>query len=62
MEQSPSSLAIRLHQGKAAVDEIKTTSGKVYSLLSLPYFLAASLENYIENWRNEDGKSWKLIS
>jgi predicted AAA+ superfamily ATPase len=62
MDQSPCILAIRLHQGKAAVDEVKTTSGKVYSLLSLPYFLAASLENYIENWRNEDGTSWKLIS
>ena len=62
MDQSPATLAIRLHQGKAAVDEVKTTSGKVYSLLSLPYFLAASLENYIENWRNEDGTTWKLIS
>jgi predicted AAA+ superfamily ATPase len=62
MDQSPATLAIRLHQGKAAVDEVKTTSGKVYSLLSLPYFLSASLENYIENWRNEDGTSWKLIS
>ena len=54
--------AIRLHQGKATVDEVKTTSGKVYSLLSMPYFLLASLEDYIENWRNEDGNSWKLIS
>ncbi len=62
MDQSPATLAIRLHQGKASVDEVKTTSGKVYSLLSLPYFLAASLENYIENWRNEDGTTWKLIS
>ena len=62
MDQSPATLAIRLHQGKATVDEVKTISGKVYSLLSLPYFLAASLENYIENWRNEDGNSWKLIS
>jgi hypothetical protein len=62
MDQSPATLAIRLHQGKAAVDEVKTISGKMYSLLSLPYFLAASLENYIENWRNEDGTSWKLIS
>ncbi len=62
MDQSPSTIAIRLHQGKAAVDEVKTPSGKIYSLLSLPYFLAASLETYIENWRNEDEKSWKLIS
>jgi len=61
MEQSSSTLAIRLHQGKPSVDEVKTASGKVYSLLSLPYFLAASLDSYIENYQSEDGKSWKLI-
>lgn len=61
MDQSDATLAIRLHQGKPAVDFVKTNSGKVYSLLSLPYFLAAFLEQYIETWRSNDGLSWKAI-
>jgi hypothetical protein len=61
MDQSDATLAIRLHQGKPAVDCVKTNSGKMYSLLSLPYFLAAFLARYIETWRSNDGLSWKAI-
>lgn len=61
MDLSPATLAIRLYQGKPAVDSVKTISGKTYSLLSLPYFLGARLEEYISHWRSADGKSWKAI-
>ena len=61
MDLSPSTLAIRLYQGKPAVDSVKTASGKTYSLLSLPYFLGSRLEDYVSNWRTEDGKYWKPI-
>ena len=61
MDHSPSNLAIRLYQGKPSVDSVKTASGKTYSLLSLPYFLGSRLEDYVSNWRSEDGKSWRPI-
>lgn len=61
MDLSPSTLAIRLYQGQPAVDLVKTVSGKTYSLLSLPYFLGSRLEDYVSNWRTEDGKSWRPI-
>lgn len=61
MDLSPSTLAIRLYQGKPAVDSVKTPGGKTYSLLSLPYFLGSRLEDYVSNWRTEEGKSWKAI-
>lgn len=61
MDLSPATLAIRLYQGKPAVDAVKTPGGKTYSLLSLPYFLGARLEDYLSQWISEDGQSWKAI-
>jgi predicted AAA+ superfamily ATPase len=48
MELSSATLAIRLYQGKPEVDTVKLPSGKSYTLLSLPYFLAARLEDYVD--------------
>lgn len=61
MDLSSATLAIRLYQGKPAVDSVKTPGGKTYSLLSLPYFLGARLEAYIAHWKSADGQSWKAI-
>ena len=61
MDLSPATLAIRLYQGQPAVDSVKTPGGKTYSLLSLPYFLGSRLEDYVSNWKTEDGKSWRPI-
>jgi uncharacterized protein len=56
IEVSDYTLAIRLYRGKPMIDEVKLPSGKKYSLLSLPYFLAAKLDDYIEQmllpWEN----------
>lgn len=58
MKLSPGSLAIRICQGKAVVDEVKLPSGKRYSLLSLPYFFAAKLDDYAEQLIPASGKKW----
>ncbi|MEX1191730.1 MAG: AAA family ATPase [Brumimicrobium sp.] len=48
MDRSPMHFAIRFYAGERRLDEIKTTSGKWFHLLSLPYFLAARIESYLE--------------
>lgn len=51
MENSNENLAIRMYFGPVKLDQINTTNQKSYKLLSLPYFLAAYLERYLEqNW------------
>ena len=48
MDAAPHALAIRLYAGKLKKDELKTPSGKRFTLLNLPYFLAGKLEAYLE--------------
>jgi hypothetical protein len=57
MENSADTLAIRLCRGKPMIDEVKLPSGKKYSLLSLPNFLAAKLDDYIEQMLLPGGAS-----
>lgn len=60
MALSNENLAIRLYQGKPMLDEVILPSGKTYILLSLPHFLAAKIEYYIENMLQTGGKDWKI--
>lgn len=48
MDRSPLHFAIRLYAGEIKLDELKTKNGKPFHLLSLPYFLASQLDQYIE--------------
>jgi len=47
VNRSPHSYAVRLYAGPLEVQDSRTPEGKEFSLLSLPYFLAGSLRDYI---------------
>jgi uncharacterized protein len=49
LDHSPLHFAIRFYAGSRQLDELKTSNGKPFYLLSLPYFLASRIEAYI-NW------------
>ncbi len=46
IEMSESPLAIRLYAGKFQIDKLKTPSGKSFTLLNMPYFLACKINTY----------------
>jgi uncharacterized protein len=48
MERCEHGYAVRFYAGKISVDTLKTTKGKEYKLLNLPYFLATSLDVYLD--------------
>lgn len=53
MDEAPHQMAIRFYAGEIRIDEVKTTSGKEYKLLSLPYFLAFQTTAYLEWFENK---------
>ncbi len=48
MDRCEHTYTVRFYRGKISIDTLKTTKGKEYKLLNLPYFLAASLPKYLE--------------
>ena len=48
MDRSPLSFAIRFYAGSRQLDKLRTPEGKLFYLLSLPYFLASRIESYIQ--------------
>ncbi|MBW8326630.1 MAG: AAA family ATPase [Prolixibacteraceae bacterium] len=48
MDEAPHSFAVRFYSGELSVTEAQTTSGKVYQLLNLPYYLGTQLEKYLD--------------
>jgi predicted AAA+ superfamily ATPase len=48
MEQSDMHFAIRFYSGSLRTEKVKTISGKSFHLVSLPYFLAGRIEQYID--------------
>lgn len=48
MDRSPLHFGIRFYAGNLQVDELQTREGKRFYLLSLPYFLSARIEEYID--------------
>jgi len=46
IEMSDSPIAIRLYSGKFQIDKLHTVSGKPFTLLSMPYFLASKIIAY----------------
>ncbi len=54
MENAPHSFAARLYDGELSVQESRTPSGKKFTLLNLPYFLAGRLSEYIAEYFRKD--------
>lgn len=54
MEISSAPVAVRLYAGEMTEQEVKTPSGKTFTLLSLPYYLAGKLDQYVEWWLNKN--------
>ena len=48
MDAAPHAMAVRLYAGKVKKDVVKTPAGKVFTLLSLPYYLAGQMERYLQ--------------
>jgi predicted AAA+ superfamily ATPase len=48
MDDAPHDIAIRLYGGMLKKDRIHTPKGKAFTLLSLPFYLAGRIENYVD--------------
>lgn len=48
MDGSPHQMAVRLYGGQLRKETIRTPTGKAFSLLNLPYYLAGKLEHYLK--------------
>jgi len=48
IDRCPHDLAVRLYGGPLEVQQTRTPQGKEFSLLNLPYFLAAQLPQYLD--------------
>lgn len=49
---SKADFAVRFYAGNISLEKHQTISGKTYRLLSLPYFLAGKLEDYVRHFKN----------
>lgn len=54
MDEAPHSFAVRFYSGELSVTEAQTTSGKIYQLLNLPYYLGTQLEKYLDWFINRN--------
>ncbi len=48
MENSTNNFAVRLYAGKFQLQEIKLPTGKVFTLLNLPYYLTSKIFSYLD--------------
>ena len=48
LEMSEISVAVRFYAGQFQVEEHKTSTGKPFKLINIPYFLAGKLREYLE--------------
>jgi len=48
MEGAPHEMAVRLYAGPLKKETAQTPSGKVFTLLNIPYYLAGKLGQYLE--------------
>jgi len=55
LDHSPIHFALRFYAGSRQLDTLRTTNGKPFYLLNLPYFLASRVEVYIDWLINEIG-------
>jgi predicted AAA+ superfamily ATPase len=52
LDRSESEFAVRLYAGSCSIEQHKTSTGRPYTLLNLPYYLAFWLDEYI-TWFKE---------
>ena len=45
MDQAPHSIAVRVWQGASSIEKARTTTGKEFTLLNLPFYLVHRIEN-----------------
>jgi predicted AAA+ superfamily ATPase len=50
LEMSNISLAVRFYAGQFQVEEHKTSTGKPFKLINIPYYLAGNLHKYLEKF------------
>ncbi len=55
MDEAPHQLAIRFYAGHINITPVTTLQGKVYHLLSLPYYLVSQIDKYLP-WFEEEVK------
>ena len=48
MDRAPHQMAVRLYAGNLKKEAVRTLAGKGYTLLSLPYYLAGKIEDYLQ--------------
>jgi hypothetical protein len=60
METAPVSVAIRIYGGDFSVDELKTTEGKSFSLINIPFYHSSKIESYLK-WFYEEYKSVESV-
>lgn len=54
IDRSPNNIAVRLYAGELKIENLKTTKGKPFILLNLPYYLSTKISAYLE-WLEEGG-------
>lgn len=47
VDEAPHAFAVRMFSGKFSIEQHTTPSGKAFTLMNLPYYLATQLPNYI---------------
>ena len=55
LDQAPHPYAVRLYSDEVCIDTVKTTAGKPFFLLNLPYYLINKLDDYLD-WFLSDVK------
>lgn len=48
MDRCPHDLAVRLYKGPCRIEDTRTTAGKPFRLVNLPYFLASRIADYMD--------------
>jgi len=50
IDMAPHSFALRLYAGQFSIEDARTSQGKPFRLLNLPYFMAGNLDRYISTF------------
>lgn len=48
MDSAPHQMAVRLYAGNLKKETVKTPTGKIFTLLNLPYYLAGRIAPYLQ--------------
>jgi len=48
INRAPHNFAVRVYSGRLSIDNVKTTQGKKYFLLNLPFYLVGKIDDYLD--------------